>query len=410
MLPFNLPVRERPGRRLWLALLLASVVLAAGWTTWQWARKPATTQYNWVAVDTGPIAGSFVFGGEVSYRDQVRLSSQVLGTIAGIHVKVGETVKPGQLLITLDDTAQRAEWTRAKAQAAHAQIDTLRLEHEVTLRQAEWVRAKELWDLRLAGRERLDAAQLALDNVKFLQEASRKVAEQEQALVAQRLRDLARTEVRSPIAGTVISLALKTGETAVPSVQGIAGSELCVVAALGSVEVHAMVSEHDISRFSLGAQAMVTAVTVADRRIAGKVVEIGRMALPPEGVGAKSGSARKIAVRIALTDAPASLIAGTSAEVSLQSAALPGVLRVPLSALQFDEESPLASMDALELGPRRVVYVWKQVQGEPVRQEVRLGAASVTHQQVLSGLTAEDRILTGPPALLARLNREGAGR
>jgi HlyD family secretion protein len=77
------------------------------------------------------------------------------------------------------------------------------------------------------------------------------------ARVAERVR---KTDVRSPVAGTVLATYAKTGEVVQP------GQPLYKIADLGSVEVRAYVDERQLSAVHLGSAAQVTADAGSGRR------------------------------------------------------------------------------------------------------------------------------------------------
>ena len=398
---------------IWSFAILGLAVVAFGvWRSAAVRGGAEFTEPQWATVQAGAIESAFFFSGELQYRQQVRLSSQVVGQIKRIHVNVGDRVTAGQLLITVDDAVLRADLFQAQTQAARGTIERKRLEQEVNLRTGEWQRADEIWRLGLRTREQADSALLVLENARYALNSSREAEAQEKSVVEQRQLLLTRTEIRAPISATVISLPLKEGETALPSAQSIAGSDLAVLAEPNSLQVEALISEHDISRFKLGQETRVTPVTNPAQALAGKVVYIGSQAFNQgsnanggKSAGGKGNAVRRVMVRVALNQPTEGLISGTSADVSLLASSASKGPVIPIVALQFkQEEDPTNITEAIN-GGNKVFYVWKDVQGSHKRQNVRLGLADANHQLVVEGLVVGDRVLTGPASLLAQLRK-----
>ncbi len=117
-------------RLIWVAVALA---LAGGATKYFWpvdkadAKSPAQTVTTFVAAQRDfPVildaTGSTVAANIVDIRPQVT------NVVAKIHIKEGQKVNAGDLLISLDDRADRANYEKAQASAEDAQRQLNRAE------------------------------------------------------------------------------------------------------------------------------------------------------------------------------------------------------------------------------------------------------------------------------------------
>lgn len=84
---------------------------------------------------------------------------------------------------------------------------------------------------------------------------------------------LAKTVVRSPIAGLVLRKRLKDGESVSPESQ----LGIVTVADRSSLRVRVDLDETDVSRIAIGQRAYVTADAYRDKKFAGRVVSIGQI-------------------------------------------------------------------------------------------------------------------------------------
>lgn len=120
------PVHTTPPRRRrravwWIAGGVAVVVVvAAGGAGIASAASAAANapDYRTATVDTGPVTQSLELTGTVSRVNQKTASFPVAGTVASVSVGVGDAVRAGQKLATLDPTALKANLLAAQATLA----------------------------------------------------------------------------------------------------------------------------------------------------------------------------------------------------------------------------------------------------------------------------------------------------
>src|SRR5437867_7136506 len=136
-------------RKLILILIAASAVLTATGLYAGWFRRDTTMQ------------GS----GTVEARD-IRVGSKIGGRIDKVLVREGDSVQPGQILITFDDKELQAALEQSRANAQKA-LRGYRPE-EIAEARAAAAQAKADFELRKNGyrKEDIDAAQADLERAK----------------------------------------------------------------------------------------------------------------------------------------------------------------------------------------------------------------------------------------------------
>src|SRR5579875_14692 len=118
--PENGP-RYRNGRRTWLiiiCLIVAEVVLAAF----------ASLHHSQVPIRVGlaqreTITASIATNGKIEALDNFQAYAPMATTVKKIYVQQGDWVKPGQMLLRLDDSEARLQAAKAEAQLKGAQAD-----------------------------------------------------------------------------------------------------------------------------------------------------------------------------------------------------------------------------------------------------------------------------------------------
>uniref|UniRef100_UPI00289D0EF0 biotin/lipoyl-binding protein n=2 Tax=Stutzerimonas stutzeri subgroup TaxID=578833 RepID=UPI00289D0EF0 len=114
-------------------LLIIPVLLLAGWMIWRQLQGPELPGYR---LETRPLVQRVVASGEVDSQSLAQVGSEITGVVAVRHVREGDAVKAGDLLLELRDDEQRARLREAEA-ALRQLIDSSRPQAQATLREAE---------------------------------------------------------------------------------------------------------------------------------------------------------------------------------------------------------------------------------------------------------------------------------
>lgn len=157
-------------------------------------------------------------GGEITSRQNVVLAAEVTGMVQRIHVREGNEVKKGDILLSLDASA---------TQRTIAELETA-LELATTV----YERQSNLWKQQIG------------TEIQYLEAKNRKESVERQLESAQV--QLSKSIIRAPFPGSVEEVIIKVGETAMP------GSELLRLVGSDKIFVEANVSEAYVGNFSKG--------------------------------------------------------------------------------------------------------------------------------------------------------------
>jgi HlyD family secretion protein len=220
--------------------------------------------------------------------------------------------------------------------------------------------------------------------------SSRESLSQVRAQLEQALDRLAKTSVYSPIDGTVTSLDIKVGETAISSTTNIPGSTLMTIADPASILTEVNVDEADIANIAPGQRARIYAIAYPDKPVDGEVASIAVSAKVAEGQQGLS-----FAVKIRLLDRDQiTLRPGMSCRAEIFSASRDNVLAAPIQAIRVEE-------DMARNETRRYAFVNRG--GTAERVAVEVGLSDDTYQEITAGLTAGDSVIVGPDRVLRAL-------
>jgi RND family efflux transporter MFP subunit len=201
------------------------------------------------------IAGGINASGQVEAIQSANISTRVMGYITKIFVNIGDHVKQGQLLFTVNSTDILAK--RAQTEAMIAQADA-------TLQNAQkdYDRFTALYDLQSASAKELDNVALQYQAAKANAEAARQIRNEVNA-------QLSYANVTAPFSGIVTQKMLDAGSMATP------GMPVVTIEQSGSLQVSASVGETQIAAIKQGDEARMNIKSIS-KTINGKITQISQ--------------------------------------------------------------------------------------------------------------------------------------
>ncbi|MFZ5656759.1 MAG: efflux RND transporter periplasmic adaptor subunit [Pseudomonadota bacterium] len=375
-----------PKTKKWLAggLVLAVLVLPFGIRA---MRGESATGVDIATVAAQPVRPTILASGALAYGTEVNLTAEVVAKVERILVAEGDTVKPGQLLLTLDPESHRNAIERESAGCRQSAIGIERLRANLRLREAQYKRSQALAAQQLVDRNRLEEDRLALETARAELASQSESLRRSQAVLGDAYEQLAKTEIRAPIAGRVVELPIKVGETAIPSTNALAGAKLMKIADTSALLAELKVDEADIAKVEIGQQVDVYPAAYPDTALRGAVEKI---ALAPT----LENQSRAYKVTVRLGDAGAmKLRSGMSARADLYLGTGAKQIAVPVEAVVTESD---------EKGGEKT-FVWAVRDGRARKLPVKTGLSDDRWQAIASGLKAGDRVITGPAKTLRRL-------
>ena len=312
--------------------------------------------------------------GVVEAQRQTVLAAQVAGAIVEIAVRPGDRVRAGQTLMRLDARVaeQAANASEAQGQAARAGLQ---------LAQRELERQQQLFKQHYI-------SQAALDQALNQYQATRAQLDAQLAQLG-----VARTQsgqhlLRSPYDAVVAEIPVSLGDMAMP------GRPLLTVYDPKALRVTAHVPQSQA-----GAQTIEGLIEIEIPGQAARLLPLRRQWMPTVDAATHSQQ-----LRLDLPQTPAETAAGTAAQPALS----PGMF----ARVWLDDASPAPAAQAgrplliprsavLRRAELNLVYVIVPQTGQALLRQLRLGAKRGDQVEVLSGLSAGERIAT-EPAVAAR--------
>lgn len=378
-----------------LVIAGGSLVRALNW-------QGASQEVEFEVVEKREIRASVLGSGTFHFQDIAALSPEVIGRVREVMVKEGEAVEKGQLVMVLDQETQKAEVEQRESVVRQKEVEVKLQGALLKLHEQQARRSTELVADRLVAIASHEQVQHEAELARLQLTASREELRQSRAALAQGYESLSKTHIRAPIGGVVTTIALKVGETAVPSSTGIAGSSLMTIADVSTMTATIKVDEMDVARVKVGQNARVFAGSDSGEPMVGRV---DRIALaPPRNASHSSGTERSYEVEIALQNGGrAALRTGMScrAEIFVDEGVEP--VAVPVQAVLIEALDKFNSMTRGDKGVRRRQYVLMEIGGSVVRRYVEPGMSDDAYVEIVSGLALGDRIVVGPAKVMRHL-------
>lgn len=362
-------------------LLIIPVLLLAGWMIWRQLQGPELPGYR---LETRPLVQRVVASGEVDSQSLAQVGSEITGVIAVRHVREGDAVNAGDLLLELRDDEQRARLREAEA-ALRQLIDSSRPQAQATLREAqnnleqadrELQRRETLFERKLLASEALEQARRATLTARVVRDRARLAAAavgeggSEEQVLRQRLEaaraNLAKARIHAQVDGIVQTREVEPGDLVQP------GRTLLTIARSGSSEILLPLDEKNLAPIELGQAARIIADAYPDRVLPARVSFIA------PGVDTARGT---IDVHLDLLEPADFLRQGMTVSVNIETGRREQALVLPNDALRARD------------GTR--AQVLRVNDGVVERVGVRLGMLGTALSEVSEGLAAGDLVLIG---------------
>ncbi len=341
-------MRSRLSSLFTLAIPVAAAGLAALWLFGSTTSGSKGVVYETVPASKGQIRKIVSTSGPVRALVTVSVGSQLSGQVEDVRVDFNSEVKPGDILATIDAKTFAAKVAQAKAdleaaEAALANQQAALEKSKAVLLAAETnvTRQQGLADKRLSPQLTLETAVRDRDVAKAdIAVAEAQVASahatiaQRKASLEQATVDLERTDIRSPIDGTVISRTVDPGQTVAASLQA---PELFKIAQdLSRIRIEAQVNEADVGAVAEGNPATFIVDAYPDKQFEGRVTQV-RLA------ATELNSVVTYTVIIEAANEGRKLFPGMTANVMIVSATRDGALRISNDALRFKPKTDVAA-------------------------------------------------------------------
>lgn len=337
---------------------------------------------------------SVLASGSVEAFEQVSVGAQVSGQLKSLKVALGDDVRKGQLVAEIDSLTQQNTLKNAEAQRAN--VEAQKLAKQALLRQYElaYTRQQTMLAQDAGSRSDFEAAEATLATTRAELAALDAQIRQAAIAVDSARVNLGYTQIVSPIAGKVVAVVTKEGQT-VNANQST--PTIIKVARLDRVTVKAEISEADVTRVKPGQRVCFTILGEPGKRFEAVLRSIEPAPTSIASDSSSSASSNSTTSSNSSSSSTAIYYNGVfdvanpeqtlrismTTEVNIVLGEARGVLTIPATAL--DKAGPDGRYRV------RVLDADQRV----VPREVRIGMNNKIDAQVLDGLREGEQVVVG---------------
>lgn len=362
---------------IWVGVILAIAAAVA----YSYAGKAQTVET--VKVGTGNISIRVNETGYVGSVSNYEIQSAQSGYIRAVQVESGQRVKPGQVLMLLDNPDLQIASTNAQTQLAQAEaqlsvagqaLSGYKIDAETKARDLK--RKEQLYQAGAATQTEVEEAHSQLLSLQekinhqqnYINDLSQQVDFNKKA-VGQLVQKSSKLTITSPVAGTILNLPLKSGSYV------NTGTLVAQIGTPEKLEVEADILSDQMRDIAIGQKVFISASVLGDEVLTGKIRLIRPRAFAK--VSALGVEQRRVPVFIALTST-GNLKPEYEVQVSIETALKKGILTLPREAVRTANEQD---------------QVLKVVNGRVKHQIIKIGLRNQDQAEILSGLQAGDVVI-----------------
>lgn len=369
-------------KKIWMA---AAAIAAGGalWFGYAALTGPAdqTTSRASHEIILGTIEEVVTAQGKLEPKDSVAVGAQVSGQVETLLVDFSDTVEAGELIAQIDPQVYQSRVAGGEARLKNLQAQRAQQEAQVKQAEQKQQRNDKLFKTKAVSEEVYQDAQTALAIARAQLDALDAQIEEAQSTLEGDKTNLGYTAIYAPMSGTVVNVVTKEGETlnanqTTPTIVEIAN--------LDTMTVRAQVAEADIMRIEPDMPVYFTTLGSQGRRWQAAIRQI----LPsPEEIN-------DVVLYNVLADVDnddGRLMSGMTTQMFFVTGRAEDAPVIPVSALS--ERVPQEDGDGTSA--YRVEVAGKG--GRVESRVIQVGLSDRTVSQVVSGLSAGERILMPAP-------------
>lgn len=389
--------------------------------------------YDTAGVERRTIEVAVSSAGIVEPLATIEVKSKASGEVLELLVETGDKVEQDELMVRIDPRT-----VRNRLDQSNAELKAAMSRREIA--QTQKARVELLAAAGTLTQSDLEQSMLDLANAEAQVVTSR--VSVENARIA-----LDDTDIRAPIAGTVIFKPVEKGQVITSPTQDFSGGTMLMqMADLSAVQIRSLVDETDIGKVRPGMAASVLVAAYPNQPFPGEVIKIEPQAVVEQNV-------TMFAVLISIQNPDGLLMPGMNAEVEISIVRSENVMTIPVMALRTNrdlastatvlgrsEDDIRNALTGGEPGAATESPQSKSAEGRPPRQEgrrrrpsgsrettdyrfggefwvvidsddqeirkVRTGVTDLNNVEIVTGLDESERVLVLPSSHLIETQQD----
>ena len=347
----------------YIMMALAAVVFIGTFVFLYIKSQPKPVEYNEFEPKQMDIRKTTVVTGKIEPRNEVNVKPQISGIITEILKEAGQKVEAGEVIAKVKVIPDMSSLSAAQARVRLAGINE---------RQArtDFEREKALFDKGLVSADEYDKIAQALRQAREESAAAQDNLEVVRDGVSKTNASASSTLIRSTVAGLILDIPVKVGNSVILANTFNDGTTIATVANMNDLIFRGNIDETEVGRLTTGMTMKITIGALQDLKFDARLEYIS-----PKATDQNGANQFEIKAAVNLPTSSEQIRSGYSANAEIVLAEARGVLSVPESAIEFS-------------GNDTFVYVVKGNGKEKTyeRRKVTTGLSDGINIEIRSGL------------------------
>ena len=328
-------------------------------------------------VSVRDISFAISAAGEITPAEQVSVRPEVSGRIDKLPVDIGDKVKKGDVLFTLDDTDLQTEKSQRQIEIEGAKLLVTTAQLAMEKNDMTFMRNKDLFAQKLVSKETFDNSRIEVETSKNGRAISQNNLARSQSALQVVEDKLTKTKIVAPFDCTVLTRPVSVGQ-AVSGASGVnSGTEVLTVADLSELIINAHINQADVTRLAVNQKVQIEVEAVPGLKLFGRLDRIAPQATIKNGI---KGFSTRIIVK---NDETTGVRPGMTANLTIPLQSADNVIAIPLAAVFTDKGE-------------RFAYV--RDGGKFARVPIQIGVSDYDFAEVIKGLVGGETVSLVTPA------------
>lgn len=374
---------KKPSKKVVVISLVALVVIFGAYRVF--FKKDENATLITQNITRANIDQSIEAFGAVYAKKQVDVGAQVSGQIIKLYVKVGDSVKAGDLIAQIDKDKQENEFEITKAQLESTKANLASKEVALEIASSQYKREQKLYSNKATSLENLET----LKNNFFTLKAN--VAELKAQIVQLEIglknaeKDLSYTTITAPMDGTIINVAVEEGQSVRAS--GDIAPTIVRMADLNEMEIRMEIAEADVNKIKIGTAVKFALLDNPEKKFEAQISSIDPADTTISDATSSSTSTSSTSTSTSATYYYAKVFVkneenflriGMGTENSIVIASAQNVLAVPTYTIKSDKNG----------------YYVELLKGDKVEKAyIKIGIRDNINTQVVEGVNENDKLV-----------------
>ncbi|MBI9068638.1 MAG: efflux RND transporter periplasmic adaptor subunit [Salinivirgaceae bacterium] len=308
--------------------------------------------------------------GSVLPRKEIQIKPQISGIVQEIYLEAGEMIKAGEVIAKIKVIPDMISLNSAESRVSQAQLN---FENE----KLKFDRQKQLFDKNVISESEFENATLAFNSAKQELESAESNLEIIKEGVSKKAESASNTLIRSTIAGMVLDIPIKEGNSVIQSNNFNDGTTIAVVADMNDMVFEGKVDETEVGKIIEGMPLKLTIGAIEDEQFDALLEYIS-----PKGVEENGAIQFDIKAQVKLKENQF-IRSGYSANADIELERRDSVMAISEGRITFSGDT--AFVEVLTSDSITIPQTFD-------KRKIEIGLSDGLNIEVTDGLTMDDKL------------------